>query len=278
MSRASQIQTIADFSEQWRRFPTNEDYFSSLEFFQDSLGSLIDVGDFDGKVVADLGSGTGRFTKLLCLAGARHVFSIEPADSMDIVRANTREFGARITYLNTAGDSIELREQLDFAISMGVISYIPDPRATFAAVWRALKPGGRFAVCLMAREGNEAYLRIFGPIRRVTVQLPDRLLLWLCKVLLVMTDAFGLACRYLRLPLRSYMTEVFGKLSREKRTLIIYDQLNPSFARYYSGAELETAFTSTGFEDVQIEHRHGYSWVASGLRPLNEKSGSAHGA
>ena len=44
------------------------------------------------------------------------------------------------------------------------------------------------------------------------------------------------------------MLEVFGKCSFEKRNYIIFDQLNPSFSKYFKKQELMTLLKDTGFK------------------------------
>jgi hypothetical protein len=75
-------------------------------------------------------------------------------------------------------------------------------------------------------------------------------------------------CHRLPLPLRGYMLSVLEKMSPEKRRLIIYDQLNPSYAKYYTKDEAKKLLIDAKFEGVQIYHRHGYSWTVVGTKPL----------
>jgi hypothetical protein len=51
------------------------------------------------------------------------------------------------------------------------------------------------------------------------------------------------------------------------RQLIVYDQLNPAYAKYYTAAEARDLLESTGFESVRLWWRHGYSWTVVGERP-----------
>ena len=56
-------------------------------------------------------------------------------------------------------------------------------------------------------------------------------------------------------------------MSRKKRFLVIYDQLKPAYAKYYTGAEAEALLRKAGFVDVRAHHRRGYSWTVIGTRP-----------
>jgi hypothetical protein len=74
-------------------------------------------------------------------------------------------------------------------------------------------------------------------------------------------------CHLCPLPLRGYLLAVFEKMSPQKRRLVIYDQLNPSFAKYYTRPEAEKLLLDGKFKDVQVHHRHGYSWTVIGTKP-----------
>jgi hypothetical protein len=67
--------------------------------------------------------------------------------------------------------------------------------------------------------------------------------------------------------LKEYVSHVFGKMSPEKQKLIIYDQLNPAYAKYYTRPEAEKLLKDKKFVNVRIHHRHGYSWTVIGTKP-----------
>tara|TARA_Y100000031_G_C7909812_1_gene243294 strand:- start:270 stop:455 length:186 start_codon:yes stop_codon:yes gene_type:complete len=55
---------------------------------------------------------------------------------------------------------------------------------------------------------------------------------------------------------------VLKKCSFEKRKYIIFDQLNPSYSKYYTKKEFETLLSKSGFQKFKIVNRHQYSWTA----------------
>jgi hypothetical protein len=63
------------------------------------------------------------------------------------------------------------------------------------------------------------------------------------------------------------MLWVFERFSLGKRRLAIYDQLNPSYAKYYSQKEAKGLLEEKGFKNVLVHHRHGYSWTVIGSKP-----------
>ena len=92
--------------------------------------------------------------------------------------------------------------------------------------------------------------------------MPDLILKFLSHLLNIISYPYELLCKYFPLPLRKYFIEVFGKCSFEKRNYIIFDQLNPSFSKYFKKKELISLLKESGFKKISIKHRHGYSWLA----------------
>jgi len=262
---------IEDFGEQWSHYAGNEGYYGSVELLQDILGPLVSLRDLAGARVADIGSGTGRIVRMLLEAGVAHVVAVEPSAGVEKLRANTAAYGERVEVLHATGDRLPPDLGLDFVISIGVIQFIRKPDSTLRAGRAALRPGGRIVIWVYGREGNRLYIALSGLLRAVTTRLPHRLLAGFCSVLTVLVDAYGALCRVvpqLRWPLRDYLSNTFSKLSRRERTLTIYDQLNPTYAKYYRREEVVDLLERTGFADVVLHHRRGYSWTACATKPV----------
>lgn len=259
--------TIADFGEQWTAYRDNEGYYGSLDLFRDMFQPLVSPEEIAGRRVADIGSGTGRIVGMLLQAGAAHVLAVEPSKAFEVLRANLSGAADRVSFLNAPGEAIPPSGDLDLVFSYGVLHHIPDPLPTARAALAALRPGGRFVVWLYGREGNRLYLAAILPLRAVTRRLPHAVLARLAEVLRVLADAYGFLCRFLPLPMRCYMLEVMAKLSPDKRSLNIYDQLNPAYAKYYSRRECVELMEAAGFTDIRIHHRHGYSWTVAATKP-----------
>ena len=138
----------------------------------------------------------------------------------------------------------------------------------------ALRPGGKMLVWLYGREGNALYLALAQPLRALTRRLPHRLLVALVRMLyLPLAGLIGLA-RSMPVPMRDYLNNYLARLSPEQRRLVMYDQLNPAYAKYYSAAEARALLEHAGFVNVRLHHRHGYSWTVIGERPQDTASKS----
>lgn len=265
--------TISDFGEQWTRYTENDGYYASLDLFRDICGPLLEHDELKGARVGEIGSGTGRIVKMLLAAGVDRVIAVEPSDAFDVLTANTADVAGKIDYVHGRGEDIPAGSDLDFVFSIGVLHHIYDPKPVVRAAYDALRPGGRVLIWLYGREGNETYLRFVEPLRNVTTRLPQPLLAGISHLLNVALAAYIPLCRYFPLPLRDYMTEVIGRFSWSKRFLVIYDQLNPAVARYYSRSQAESLLGEQGFTDIQLHHRHGYSWTVIGEKPACQESG-----
>lgn len=264
--------TISDFGDQWSRYPDNSGYYGSLEMFADHLGPLAKLEDFRDARVADIGSGTGRIVNWLLQAGAREVIAVEPAaGAYQTLQQNLQTLpgGERVLPMNVSGADWKTDVPVDWVVSIGVIHHIPEPAPVLAAAYRALRPGGRCLVWLYGVEGNRGYLSLVQPLRALTTRLPHALLRVVVEMAYWGLVAYRQLARVFPLPLRRYLQDVLWPMSPDKRRLVIYDQLNPAYARYYSRAEAERLLTDAGFHKVEFYHRHHYSWTVVGSRPAN---------
>lgn len=260
--------TIRDFGEQWTAFRDNDGYYASQELFRDIAGPFTDAVGLEGAKACDIGSGTGRIVRMLAAAGAAHVLAVEPSAAYDVLVDNVRDLGERVTAVRAAGEDFPATGDRDVVVSFGVLHHIPEPAPVVRRAFEALRPGGKLLVWLYGREGNELYLSLAEPLRRVTTRLPHRALDALSRGLRAPLDAYVWAARRLpRLPMAAYMVEHIGKLSPEVRALTIYDQLNPAYAKYYTEREARALLEDAGFRDVRLHHRHGYSWTVLGTKP-----------
>jgi SAM-dependent methyltransferase len=259
-------QTIKDFGSQWLRYRDNEGYYGSLELFEDILSPFLRPDETKGCKVAEIGSGTGRIVNMLLAAGVRHVIAVEPSDAFEVLSRNIL-YPEKVTCLKITGDQLPSYGDLDYIFSIGVLHHIPDPEPIVEAAFKALRPGGHFLVWLYGREGNRLYLALIEPLRILTKHLPHFVLVALAEIIYWPLVLYIKFCRILPLPLRGYMLSVLQRMSAEKRRLIIYDQLNPSYAKYYTQSEAKKLLSDGRFENIRIHHRHGYSWTVIGTKP-----------
>ena len=232
--------TIDDFDEQWTHYSDNEGWYGSLELFQDMTSPLFDVSKLEGKSVVDIGSGTGRIVGMILDAGAQSVVAVEPAvGAYEKLLNNVKNMdrGEAVTCLNQRGDSWSVEEVVDYVFSIGVIQFIPDPNPTVKKCFDSLKPGGEIFFWLYSYEGNELYLKFILPLRKLTTRLPHVALVALIELLYGTLCVYRMFSKVIPLPLRKYIETVWWPMTPKKRRLVIYDQLNPSYAKYHKKDE-----------------------------------------
>ena len=69
------------------------------------------------------------------------------------------------------------------------------------------------------------------------------------------------------LPLKDYVKNILSTMPPHGVRLIIYDQLNPHYAKYYKKEEAKTLLKKAGFVDIRICQRFGYSWTVHARKP-----------
>lgn len=260
--------TIRDFGDQWSHSPEDVGYHASLALLQDILGPLLSVHELQGKRVAEIGSGTGRVVRMLLDAGAEHVLAVEPSVGVHRLRANVAAEAGRVEVVHGPGETLPQDGSRDFVFVIGVLQFIPDPLPVLRAALGALRPGGTLVLWVYSREGNAAYRVPATLLRALTTRLPHSILARLCVVLERALAFYIPLCRVLPLPMREYLTTTFVRFSRGKRREVIYDQLNPTYVRWFRGNELERLVRSAGFVSSRLHHRHGYSWTLVAERPV----------
>ena len=75
--------------------------------------------DFTGKVVLDVGTGTGILAFFALQAGAARVYAVDASNSVNIARklAEANGYGDRMTVINGKIEEISLPEQVDIIVS-----------------------------------------------------------------------------------------------------------------------------------------------------------------
>ena len=96
----------------------------------------------EGKSVIDIGSGPGHYTVALAARGARSVLGIDFAPGMiDIARRRAERAGVNDRCAFTLGDFLAdpAEETFDYAVVMGFMDYIEDPRTLIEKVLRVCR-------------------------------------------------------------------------------------------------------------------------------------------
>jgi len=170
------------FSFQWNRHRRTQ--VDSLSGHAESaktfaLKTGLTAAELHGRLVLDVGCGTGRFMEVAAAQGAE-VIGIDLAYAVEAAYANV---GTRPNQHVVQADLFRLPFRLawfEVIFSIGVLHHTPDTRRAFLALPPYLKPGGLMAIWVYEWAGD--YSRALDRVRRFTVGLPHWLLYGLCCV------------------------------------------------------------------------------------------------
>ena len=253
--------SINDFGKQFKYHDEIDDYWGSLEMLKDIVKPF-DLNLVKNKIICELGVGSGRILKNLIKLSPKKIYAIDPSEAIEIAKKNNEGSEVEILFKKISGQMINFKNEIDYIFSLGVIHHIPEAEIVCKKIYESLKPKGKFVIWLYGKEGNELYLFIFNNLRKITRFMPDKLLNLFSIFLNLLLSVYIFLCKYLNLPLRIYILNVIKKCSFEKRKYIIFDQLNPSYSKYYTRKDVVTLLSKSGFNKFEIVNRHQYSWTA----------------
>lgn len=211
---------------------------------------------FAGKRFLDVGCGMGRNSYWALQNGAASGLAIDYDErTVAAARTNLADYPQCEVRFESIYDLAE-RESVDVAFSIGVIHHLAQPRKAVEKMVEALKPGGSLVLWVYGREGNELYLSVIDPLRKlVTSRVPVGVTHGLAKAMTV-----GLL-GYLALPHQREYEKLLRGHSFRQLELIVLDQLIPSIASYWTREETLSLVEGLPVEDVQISHTNGMSWT-----------------
>ena len=257
--------TVKDFDDQWKlQGKLNDDYWASDQIIFDQFSNLFSIEEVKGKVIADVGAGTGRVLKTLFKYRPKKVFAIEPSSSgVDEISKNLRN-NKNLTILQSDGLRFKTYESCDIIFSLGVIHHIKNPTDILKNIRANLKSKGKIVIWVYGYENNQIYIAFYKFISFFTQKLPDKLVYKIAALLNILIQPYIYLCKFVNLPLKNYWLKVFNKCGWQKRKDMIFDQLNPAYSKYYKKNEIEKELLDAGFINLKFHHRHGYSWTVVG--------------
>ena len=257
--------TISDFDNQWKlQGDLNDDYWCSDEILLDQLNPIFMIQDVENNTIADIGAGTGRVVRTFLKYNPKKIYAIEPSDIGIKKISNYFKEDKKIEIIQSDGIKFKTPELCDIIFSLGVVHHIKNPTDVFMNIKKNLKPGGKIVLWVYGYENNQIYIFIYKLLSFFTKRLPDKVVLLIASLLNMILVPYLFLCKYFNLPCKKYFINVFSKCGWQKRKDMIFDQLNPAYAKYYKKNEIEKELLDAGFNKLQFHHRHGYSWIVVG--------------
>ena len=219
--------------------------------------------DFKGKRILDVGCGMGRNSYWPLVWGARDATAFD-LDPRTVARAAEilKPFPNAVVVQKSIYD-MDWEDQFDLAMSIGVIHHLEDPKKALRYMVRSLKPGGTILIWVYSREGNEWIVRYVDPVRKhITSRLPVSLVhfvSYVCSIpLWLFVKVFRGPTQYLRQLSSFDLWHIHS---------IVFDQLIPKVANYWSKEQVLELFKSLGLKKYDIYRPpNDMGWTVIGLK------------
>jgi len=249
-------ESYKDFGKQFQVDNEYDGYLGSKELLSEIVHPF-DLNLIKDKTIAEIGVGSGRISENLLKYEPFKLIAIEPSDAIEVAKKNIKS--KKVEFHKIKAQDINLVNKFDYVFSLGVIHHIPEYKKALRKIQKSLNKNGKFIIWVYGKEGNEIYLFIFDNLRRITILLPDGILRLLSKILAWLTILYGFLCKYFKLPMRKYFLDFFNKQSFKEKYYTIFDQLNPSFSKYFTKEEIQNELNHEGFIVENYTHRLKYS-------------------
>ncbi|WGD30031.1 class I SAM-dependent methyltransferase [Ancylobacter sp. WKF20] len=220
--------------------------------------------DWVGKTFIDVGCGMGRNSYWPMTYGAAGGLAIDlDENSLASARRNLAPFPT-LAVERCSAYELDGRSSYDIAFSIGVIHHVEDPDLALANMVRSVKPGGLVMIWVYGLENNRWIVHFFSPLRRL---LFSRLPIGVTHAMSVVPAAL------LWLALRLGLSRIeYFRLIRQfdfaHLRSIVFDQMLPEIAHYWSRDEVEALMRRAGLADVELSWVNEMSWAAKGRRPV----------
>lgn len=217
---------------------------------------------FAGKKVLDAGCGMGRNSYWPLKYGAKEVVAFDfDKRTVEAAQANLKEFkNARIEFADIY--SLPYENEFDLVFSIGVIHHLEKPELAIKNLAKAVKSGGTVLMWVYGYEGNEWIVKYVSPIRKaITSKLPPGLLHFLTYFVSIPFFVFVTL-----IPTKNSYLAQLKKFKFKHIHSIIFDQLLPRIANYWTQEEARKLFLIVGLKGVEVHPCNNNSWTVIGRK------------
>jgi 2-polyprenyl-3-methyl-5-hydroxy-6-metoxy-1,4-benzoquinol methylase len=210
-----------------------------------------------GTRVLDVGCGMGRNPYWYLTAGAAHVVAVDADDgSLQAARRNLAHFpNARVERASVYDLHPDRHGRFDRVTCIGVLHHLERPEEALDRMWGCVEPGGALLLWCYAREGNRLMLPAIQTLRAVGSRAPIGVSHGLAKVITLAAWPFIHA-----VPWRTAYYRRLRALSFRNVESIVFDQMLPRIARYWSRADMERLAGALPGGVPHVEFVQGNSW------------------
>ncbi|PYM03906.1 MAG: hypothetical protein DMD82_15960 [Candidatus Rokuibacteriota bacterium] len=238
------------FSLEWNLHRTTQlDRVTGQSDSEDRLRRTLAVPleELKGKLVLDVGCGTGRFADVVLRHGGR-VFGVDLSFAVEAAQAN---LGWHPDMHVVQADIFRLplrTDEFDLVYSLGVLHHTPDCRRAFAELPKHVKPGGRVVITVYAAS-NKVYIASTTFWRRFTTRIPKRMLYRLMHVAVPLYYVY-------RMPGLYHLGMAVFPINMDRRwrwrVLDTFDCYAPTYQSYHTYPEVFRWFEEEGLTDIRV--------------------------
>ncbi|MCU7919850.1 MAG: methyltransferase domain-containing protein [Candidatus Thiodiazotropha sp. (ex Epidulcina cf. delphinae)] len=263
------VTTLHTFSYQWTTFRDNYDYFR--EIFLSFVQPFLDENAFQGRLVLEVGCGSGRPASVAASLGAE-VVAVDLSEAVQSAHALSRHY-PHLHVVQADAYALPLRPAFDFVYSVGVLQHLPNPGEALQQIAKVVASGR--SLVLWVYGVREAWYRPVDWLRFFTVRMPFRWLHILSVILALLSELFLLQpYRVLkRIPVTRGLAEripgrIYARFPFRENVIGWFDRLGAPVTHYFSRADVDRMLEEAGFRDIEVAPRPGASasWIARGVR------------
>ena len=267
--------TVHGFGVEWNRFDQTDVPAAELQRLFDAYFRVFPWSSLPvGAVGFDLGSGSGRWAKLVA-PRVGHLHCIDAsADALAVARRNLAEL-ANCSFHHASVDAMPLADaSADFGYSLGVLHHVPDTAQGIRAAVAKLRPGAPFLLYLYyALENRPLWYRglwrASDGLRRVMSVLPDRARVVAADVLAGsvywplaraarLVERLGAPAQ--GLPLYAYRSSSFYSMRTDA-----LDRLGTQLEQRFTAQQIREMMERSDLERIQFSSEPPY-WCAVGYK------------
>lgn len=219
--------------------------------------------DWAGKTFLDVGCGMGRNSYWPMSYGAAGGVAADLDERSLAAAARTLAAFPDLQVRRVSAYALPYQDEFDVVFSIGVIHHLEHPAAALAGMARAAKPGGKVMIWVYGAENNRWLTVALNPLRRAVfsrlpVGLVHHLSLYPAALLWVLLRLGTRPIRYF---------ELIAQFGFAHLRAIVFDQMLPRIAHYWTKAEVEALMRAAGLQEVRLEWVNQMSWAAVGRKP-----------